>query len=265
MNLAWCMSLHEDRIAVLIGKKGSVKSLLERICMVSISIDSETGRYEITIPDKVDSSVPQKGTDKIAIDLENEEDTEFDDEDEDSELFDETAQLSDEEDEEDLKFGYDSVSMKNLKFNLESPEVLELQKTEDSYRIFITRRIIDAINYGFNPNKALKIIYPNVNLEVIDLEDKVGTSQKKLKRYKGRLIGENGKMRDFIEHYAGVHMSIFRKYLALIGQPDKMMVAKKAVSMILTGSPHKTVISYLQTIYQKEKQDEIKENWKPVF
>ncbi len=267
------MSLHEDRIGVLIGKKGSVKSLIEQICLVSISIDSETGRYEITIPDKVTLQKTQEGNNVEKPNEDNDLVSEKENSDEDSE--EEELELdndffSDDEgessEEVDLKFGYDTASsVKKIEINLESPEVRSLQQNDDAYRIFIARRIIDAINYGFHPSKAIKIIHPNVHLEVIDLEDKIGTSVKKLTRYKGRLIGEKGKMRQNLEYYSSVYMSIFRKYLALIGTPDKLIIAKKAISMILKGCPHKAVISYLQTEYQKEKQEQLKQNWKPVF
>ncbi len=266
------MSLHEDRIGVLIGKKGSVKFLIEQICLVSISIDSETGRYEITIPEKTILQKTQEGKNEATPTENNdlvreEENSDEDGEEEELELDNDFFSDDDGESSEevDLKFGYDTGSIKNIEINLESPEVRSLQQNDGAYRIFIARRIIDAINYGFHPSKAIKIIHPNVHLEVIDLEDKIGTSVKKLTRYKGRLIGEKGKMRQNIEYYSNVYMSIFRKYLALVGSPEKLIIAKKAISMILKGSPHKAVISYLQTEYQKEKQEQLKQNWKPVF
>jgi ribosomal RNA assembly protein len=265
------MSIHEDRIGVLIGKKGSVKSLIEQICLVSIVIDSETGRYEITVPEdkkpqnnqKVTNDTETKGNNDLEQDNPKSDEISEEEEELDDDFFSDESEFYSED--SDLKFGYDNESIKKIEINLDSPEVKDFQKSDDAYRIFIARRVIDAINYGFHPSKALKIIHPNVHLDVFDLEDKIGTSTKKLTRYKGRLIGEQGKMRQNIEFYANVYMSIFNKYLALIGMPDKLIIAKKSISMILKGSPHKAVISYLQSEYQKEKQEEIKKNWKPIF
>ena len=145
------MSLDKERIAVVIGKKGATRKIIEDATGTSIKIDSKTGEYTI-LP------------------------------------------------------------------NLEAKTIDETQPLEaPNVRIYITKNILDAINYGFNPQKALKLLDGEQIFEYIDLEAILGHSPKKMKRMKGRIIGDSGKIRSQIEHLSGVDLSVFQKYLAIIG------------------------------------------------
>ncbi len=132
-------------------------------------------------------------------------------------------------------------------------------------RIYMTQHILQAINFGFNPEKAMKLIDSELMLEIIDLEKIVGHSEKKLKRIKGRLIGDKGKIRNSFEQFSGVQFSIYNKYIALIGNFESIKVAKKGINMIIQGYPHKTVLGYLTRKYQEKKQEEFTKMWKPVI
>ena len=133
-------------------------------------------------------------------------------------------------------------------------------------RVYTTQHVLEAINYGFNPIKALKLIDPEKIIEIIDLEKILGnTTKKKLQRIKGRLIGDKGKIRKSIEKFAGVDFSIYNKYLAIIGDFSSMKIAKKAINMLLQGSSHKTMLDYLYREHQKRKQEEFTKMWKPTL
>ncbi len=141
------------------------------------------------------------------------------------------------------------------------------QEFIDSYgvRVYNTNHILEAINYGFNPDKALKLLDSEIVLEIVDLENLLGTSGNKLKRIKGRIIGDNGKIRSSIEQFTGVFLSIYNKYLAIIGEFNSIKIAKKGINMIILGSAHKTVLAYLQHEYQKRKQEDFTKIWKPTL
>ncbi len=132
-------------------------------------------------------------------------------------------------------------------------------------RVYTTRHVIEAINYGFNPEKALKLIDPEFLMETIDLEKTIGGSPSKMSRIKGRLIGDQGKIREAMENFTGVNLSIYDRYLAIIGDFSSMKIAKKAINMIIQGSAHKTVLSYLHGEHQKRKQEEFTKMWKPTL
>ncbi|MHA1673598.1 MAG: KH domain-containing protein [Promethearchaeota archaeon] len=155
---------------------------------------------------------------------------------------------------------YQVTANLSVKLDLENQEF-----NDPNIRIYTTQKILKAINYGFNPQKALKLMDAEIIFELIDLELVLGHSDKKLRRVKGRLIGDQGKIRLAIEKYSGVHLSVYEKYLGLIGDFDAVKIAKKGINMILQGSPHKTVLTYLHSEYQRKKQQEFTEMWKPTI
>ena len=148
----------------------------------------------------------------------------------------------------------------SVKLDLENQEF-----NDPNIRIYTTQKILNAINYGFNPQKALKLMDAEIIFELVDLEQVLGHSDKKIRRVKGRLIGDQGKIRQAIEKFSGVNLSIYEKYMGLIGDFEAVKIAKKGINMILQGSPHKTVLAYLHAEYQKKKQLEFTEMWKPTI
>ncbi len=70
-------------------------------------------------------------------------------------------------------------------------------------------------------------------------------------RQKGRIIGREGRTRQIIKEMTGVDISIYGKTVSLIGNIESVMIAKEAVEMLLSGSRHKSVYSFLE----KKKQD----------
>jgi ribosomal RNA assembly protein len=54
-----------DRVGVLIGKSGSVKSQIEKTCFVKLEIDSESGEVEIVTDGSVDQIQPFKAVELV--------------------------------------------------------------------------------------------------------------------------------------------------------------------------------------------------------
>jgi ribosomal RNA assembly protein len=163
-----------------------------------------------------------------------------------------------------------TIDSKNGEYTVEADPSVSLGSENQEFndptiRVYTTQKILEAINYGFNPKKAIKLMDAEYVFELIDLELVLGHSNKKLKRMKGRLIGDHGKIRDALEKYSGTNISIYNKFLALIGDFEAVKIVKKGINMILQGSPHKTVLNYLQDEYQKKKQEEFTEMWKPTI
>ena len=192
------MSLDKERIPIVIGKNGETKKKIEELTNTKITIDSNTGKFQIEA-------------------------------------------------------------------NVSSPDDLKSLPDDGGVRVYITQHILEAIGLGFNPEKALKLLNQESVLEIINLEEVLGHSEKKITRMKGRLIGDQGKIRMAIEQMSGVSFSVHKKFIALIGDFESIKIAKKAISMITQGAPHKTVLNYLQDEYQRKKQKEFTEMWKPTL
>ncbi|MBN2154975.1 MAG: RNA-processing protein [Candidatus Lokiarchaeota archaeon] len=165
------------------------------------------------------------------------------------------------EDQED-----DTPEMQNILDQLDiTPESLNIYKESPNFGMWTAKKIIEAINMGFKPEKAFKLINQDCIFEIISLEDILGNSQKTIKRIKGRLIGEKGIMRKSIEKYTNAHISVYQNQIGFIADFDSLKIAQKAVDMIIEGLPHKTVLAFLQKRYREKKEKEFHETWKPTF
>ncbi|WP_407415934.1 KH domain-containing protein [Methanobrevibacter sp.] len=130
---------------------------------------------------------------------------------------------------------------------------------EDPLGVWNANHIVKAIARGFNPEVAMKLIHDDIYLEIIKLTLYVGKSKKALARYKGRIIGANGKTRELITELADVDMAVYGKTVSLIGEMDNILVAKEAIEMILNGSRHKSVYAFLENKKETLKLREFKD------
>ncbi|WP_407432121.1 KH domain-containing protein [Methanobrevibacter sp.] len=130
---------------------------------------------------------------------------------------------------------------------------------EDPLGVWNANHIVKAIARGFNPEVAMKLIHDDIYLEIMKLPLYVGKSKKALARYKGRIIGANGKTRELITELADVDMAVYGKTVSLIGEMENILVAKEAIEMILNGSRHKSVYAFLENKKETLKLREFKD------
>ncbi len=116
---------------------------------------------------------------------------------------------------------------------------------EDAIGFMRARDVIRAIATGFSPEVALKLLDDDMLVfDVIDLSDYV--SDKAMQRVKGRIIGKEGKMRRQIEDTLGVNVSVYGKYVAIIGDAESVAAAREAIMMLIEGAQHSTVIKFME-------------------
>jgi len=132
------------------------------------------------------------------------------------------------------------------------------EEMDDPLGVWKTNHIVKAVGRGFNPEMAIKLNEDDVYLEIIKLPLYVGKSKKALARQKGRIIGKDGKTRELIINMAEASMAVYGKTVSFIGELENVMVAKEAVEMILNGSRHKSVYSFLETKQNDRKMKEFK-------
>lgn len=135
----------------------------------------------------------------------------------------------------------------------------------NAFNVLIAQKIINAINRGFNPVKAMKLLKETYELEVFNLLSVLGKSEKRIKRIKGLIIGRNGEMRAAIEKNADCHVSVYGKTVSIIADYDNLQIARKAVSMLINGIPHQNVLKFLEDKFNEKKKEQFKEFYKPEF
>ena len=127
----------------------------------------------------------------------------------------------------------------------------------ESENIFLYKDVIIAIGRGFNPQKALKLANPDYQFYLFHLKEYL-PSEKAIKRVKGRIIGQGGKMREEIEQAAECDLSVFGNTVGIIATMDTLEYAKEAVEMLINGAKHSTVYTILGKAKRKILEGRLK-------
>jgi len=131
----------------------------------------------------------------------------------------------------------------------------------DAIDIMKVQDVINAIGYGFSPERAFRLLEEDQILIVIDLKQYVKPTENHLTRIKGRIIGEDGKVRKNIEEMTGVEISVYDDYVAIIGDYESANVAREAIMMLIEGRQHSTVYRYIDRAMRQIKRRRITSMW----
>jgi ribosomal RNA assembly protein len=130
---------------------------------------------------------------------------------------------------------------------------------EDALSLYSTRDIIRAIGRGFNPEIAMLLLKQDYAFEMINLPDFDNPSQ--FLRIKGRIIGREGRSRELIEEHTETYVSVYGKTVSLIGETENVSVARRAVEMLIKGSPHSNVYRWLEKMRRELKRRQYEEKF----
>ena len=133
----------------------------------------------------------------------------------------------------------------NCKLKIDGESCVVKIACDDPVNFLKVQDVIKAIAHGFNPDVAMKILQDDLTvLDVIDLSSYI--PEKHLQRVKGRIIGKEGSMRKTIEDLLNVHVSVYGKTVSIIGDVESVAVAREAITMLIEGSQHSTVMRFLE-------------------
>jgi len=121
--------------------------------------------------------------------------------------------------------------------------------------------IVRAIAAGFPPDKAMRLAEDDQILVTVDLKQLVGDAPNHLRRVRGRIIGERGRARRTLEEMTGTYINVGDYTVAIIGDYERAMAAKRAVEMLVEGRMHSTVYKYLDQVLREIKRREHLRLW----
>ncbi len=157
----------------------------------------------------------------------------------------------------------------NLDSNTGDCEILPLfddpQTQYNPLNVLIAQKIVKAINRGFNPVKSMKLLQETYDIEIFNLFSILGKSDKRIKRMKGRIIGRNGEMRKALERFGECYVSVYGKTISIIAEYENLQVSRKAISMLLNGMPHHSVLKFLERKYNEKKKEQFRRLYTPEF
>ncbi|MFH1455817.1 MAG: KH domain-containing protein [archaeon] len=132
-------------------------------------------------------------------------------------------------------------------------------ESKDSVAAFEMKIVVQAIGRGFSPENAMLLFSEEYGLDILNIQDFVGKSKKTQMRLKGRVIGAEGKSRKMIERLTECHVSVYGKTIAILGEIEYLSLAKRAIEMLLEGSPHGNVFKWLEVSVRNLKNKQFEE------
>jgi ribosomal RNA assembly protein len=138
----------------------------------------------------------------------------------------------------------ESSSSVSLKIDSESGSVEVVSKSGDSIGEMRASDVVKAIARGFSPENALHLLEDEMlMLDVIEIP---AASPSELKRISGRIIGKKGKTRRIMEELTNTMISVYGKTVSIIGFPEQISVVHSALNLLIEGSAHASVYTFLE-------------------
>jgi len=135
--------------------------------------------------------------------------------------------------------------LSNCKISLEDQEVVI--EGEDPITVLRVKEVFRALNRGFDLQSALYLLDESYFLEVINVKDYGKTRNRRIV-LKGRVIGSKGSIKRMIEELTKTKICIHGNTISIIGQWNNLLLAKRAIEMILEGKMHSTVKRFLEAL-----------------
>jgi len=142
----------------------------------------------------------------------------------------------------------------NVKLRVDSKTGYIKIRARDAIAAWQGANVVRAVARGFPPEVARKLFKPDYSYESISLEN-YAKNKNDLIRIRGRLIGTSGKARDRIQFLTQVQIRVQGKTVAMLGEAGRVALARHAVDMLLSGSPHARVFAFLKEQTEGEAQN----------
>ena len=111
------------------------------------------------------------------------------------------------------------------------------------------RIVMQAFARGFDFNVACKLLGEENFFESIDMKQ-IFKNEEQIKRIKARVIGTEGKTKNYVQSVSGAELAIYGDTISLIGTVDEIKIAKAAIEILLEGGTH----AKAYTIMEKAKR-----------
>ncbi len=147
--------------------------------------------------------------------------------------------------------------MKRLKCKIEVEEENQVTISGEGYEEYNARNVIQAFGRGFGIGSALKLLDDKYFFKYIDLRD-MFRNKEQVKRLKSRVIGEEGKSKEYIQSVSEVELSIYGDTISMIGSIEGIGLATIAINVLLEGGTHKKAYRLMELARRKIAEEAIR-------
>ncbi len=134
---------------------------------------------------------------------------------------------------------------KKLQIKLKISKDGDVQIDGEGIYVHIAQKVVKAIGRGFNPRIAVLLQNDSYYFELIQIKD-FARSVADVRRIKSRIIGTQGKAWKMLEMLLGVDISVYGNTVSIIGESEKVDLAKQAVEKLAQGAPHGKVYMFIE-------------------
>ncbi|MDE1762293.1 MAG: hypothetical protein KGH59_02525 [Candidatus Micrarchaeota archaeon] len=127
---------------------------------------------------------------------------------------------------------------KRLNCKIEVHDENQLVIEGDPYDEYNAKNVMSAFGRGFDIDQAYMLLSDEYFFTPINLKE-LFRSKDQITRVKGRIIGQEGKTKEYIEAVSGAKLCIYEGTVSMIGTIEQIKVANVAIQILLEGGTHK--------------------------
>lgn len=140
----------------------------------------------------------------------------------------------------------------DCKITIDADDAISIENNDQNgYFEFLARNVLFAFGRGFDLAVAEKLTHDDYYFATIDLGQEL--EGKRLLQIKSRIIGEEGKTKNYIESVSGAKLAIYGDTVSFIGSYAQLEEAQTAVSALIEGSTHKAAYARMEAAHRKNK------------
>lgn len=143
---------------------------------------------------------------------------------------------------------FDNVC-KRLGCKIEIAEENVLLIEGDALNEYNARAVLQAFARGFDFEVACKLLSDDNFFESVDMKQ-IFKNEEQIRRIKARVIGTEGKTKNYVQSVSGADLTIYGDTISFIGTVDEIKIARAAVDILLEGGTH----SKAYTIMEKTRR-----------
>ncbi|MEM2956298.1 MAG: KH domain-containing protein [Candidatus Pacearchaeota archaeon] len=132
----------------------------------------------------------------------------------------------------------------DISIKIEKESVIIKSKQENMLSEYVAKKIIEAIDFGFDFDEVVQLKEEDCMFEKINLKDYV--RQSRLKDVLGRIIGKKGKAIRTLSDLSDCFIKIKGHNIAIIGKTEDVKTALLSLKKLIRGAPHSKVYAYLE-------------------
>lgn len=128
----------------------------------------------------------------------------------------------------------------------------ELTIEGDALNEYNARGVMQAFARGFDLNTSCLLLGDDCYFESVDMKGLLKKSER-VKRIKARVIGREGRTKEYVQEVSGAHVSIYGDTVSFLGTLGQIKTARAAMDTLLEGGTHNK--AYMTMQKEKRRQD----------